>query len=392
MGVNIAILGLSGVVIASDTMENTEHSNVRYDSLIKILPFGAAAEYGLYYSISRKNLGVPIETLIEDINAKLLQSKKVFSNTIDAGKFLINHYQSSIDYYQINHNILAELYETFFYTVVEEELEPSTYAINERELKDILTKISLHKKEEAPNPYLLRLDLYYSKMELKNLRTKYRKYILDKLNLTHTTKVFDLIFDAMSHSDIYVDKSTINIAGYRDASPFPELYILRIFGIVDGRVLYNDELIKTDYEDPTRVVFDGETSYIDRFIGGVDFSILSEFNTFYVKSLIKYLDMSEQDFSSQIEYLEELIPKLEEEFHLADITYMFQNEKDFMEFLSYLPHQEIKRIAYELVRMTILLSQFDFSGSQRAGKTGGDITVATLKKHQPFMYVAKENI
>jgi hypothetical protein len=69
-----------------------------------------------------------------------------------------------------------------------------------------------------------------------------------------------------------------------------------------------------------------------------------------------------------------------------------ENELAFYDFLTELPHQEIINVVYELVRMTILLSQYNFSGIQRAGNTGGKIIIGTIKKHQSFKYVKRGDI
>ena len=390
MGVDLAILGLFGVVIGSDTMDNTGHLNVRFDSHLKLHPFGKREEFGLYFSGSNNILGIPITTLIEECNANITKDNRSFKQPSEAGLYLLNYYESSIDYFQIKNELIAELFENYLDNVVRFEVDFEEES--ESEIIETLSKLNLHEVKADSNPYAIRLDLYFNKTEISKLRTKYRKYILETLNLQLSTSIYNLIFDAMARSDVFNGRVTINIAGFNESSPYPELFTLRVFGWVDGRILYNHETTSTSRETPVQVVVDGERGYIERFIGGADFQILTDYSNFYLNSLIKYLKTSDRDFSDQIDYLEELKPVLEEEFQLVDTIPLMENELAFYEFLTELPHQEIINVVYELVRMTILLSQYNFSGIQRAGNTGGKIIIGTIKKHQSFKYVKRGDI
>lgn len=390
MGVAITIMGLSGIVIGSDTMANVGYSNVRYESYLKLYPFGANDEFGLFFSGSENIIGIPITTLVEECNAKLKELNLQLKHPTEAAQFLLDFYQSSIDYFQIKSDSLTDIFASYLDTVV--RLEVDIDESPESEIIEVLSKLNHYELKENSNPYAVRLDLYFSKKELSKVRTNSRMKILKELNIKMSTKVYNLIFDGMATTDIFNGRITFNFAGFSENSPYPELYTLRVFGFVNNKLLYNHEVTHTSPEHPVQVTMDGEFQYIDRFISGADFNILSDFSTFYTKSLINYLAKSEQDFLSQIEYLETLIPDLNHEFQLSDVIQMFNTENDFLAFIKGLSHQEMITVTYELLRMTILLSQYNFTDYRRAGQTGGSITLASVKKHQPFKYIQRGDL
>lgn len=390
MGVGLAIMGLSGIALGSDTMANVGYSNVRYESFLKLYPFGLKNEFGFFFSGSDNIIGLPIISLFEECTAEIKRRNISLKNPTEAAMYLLNFYESSKDYFQVQTDTLLDLFANYLDTVV--RLEVDIDNCSESEIINVLNDLNQPEPKEDSNPYAVRLDMYFSQKQLSKIRTISRKKILKELNLKLSTKAYNLIFDGMSSTDNFNGKVTLNIAGFPENSPYPELYMLRIFGIVDNKLLYNHDVSQTSPEHPIQIVVDGEYQYIDRFIGGADFNVVNDFTTFYTKSLINYLSKGEQDYSSQIEYLENLIPNLNSEFQLNDVMHMFQTERRYLEFLKGLSHQEIINVTYELVRMTILMSQYDFSNHRRAGRTGGNITLASIRKHQTFNYIERGSL
>lgn len=390
MGVGLAIMGLSGIAIACDSMVNVGYSNVRYQSFLKLYPFGANDEFGLFLSGNDSSLGIPLPALIDDCNVHLKSTNLPLNDPTEAGQFLLDFFEPAMEYYQVQPDILLDLFTTYLDTVINIEIDIKE--ATETELIDVLSKLHQEKQKDFINPGFICLHTYFNKKDLAVIRTRSRKNILDALNLNVSIKVYNLMFDSMAMSEVYHAGITFNIAGFPINSPYPQLFRLRVFGLVDGRLLYNHEVINTSPNKLIQISIEGEQKFIDRFIGGTDFRVLDGFTSFYTKSLISFLEESDQDFSLQIDYLESLIPDLNEAFQITDVMPIFNNEEDFLKFLSGLSHQEILNITNEFVRMTILLSQYDFSDYRRAGQTGGDIILASIKKHQPFTYIKRGNL
>lgn len=390
MGVGLAIMGLSGIVIGTDSQVNLGHSNIRYESNLKVFPFGASKEFGVFYSGDSHLLGIPPSILIEECNEHLKQQSLQIENPSAASLFLLNFYQSSLDYFQVKQDILIDLFQGFLEFSIKIELDLND--ASDEELIALLSKLNIEASKEESNFGAVRLDLYFTKKELTKIRNENRLRILEQLGLKISTKAYNVMFAAMSRTDIFNGRLIFNIVGFDVTSPYPSLSTLRLFGFVAGKILYNKEVISTSSDHPVQYVVDGEFKFIDRFIGGADFSILNQYTSFYVDTLIKFLEESETNFSNQIEYLKAVKPDLVEEFQLSDTMYNLQNGEDFLNFLTNLSHQEIINVTYELVRMTIMLSQYDFKGYKRSGESGGQVTLGVIKKHQPFQYIQRGNL
>lgn len=406
MSAGICLMNKSCVVLAADSAITIGERESIFNSADKVFRLSENYPIGCIIYQNMEFMDIPIGVLLKKYRTDIDQKSLEFDRTNEYFQAFEAFLSENSDFFRFKENEFRFIFK--YYIIIRDEFK--------KEHK-VESDILIAKKQNNLDPDEIDKATIAAIKTIKNRVHKFRKvsgydvkdYIIEKysgslkelfnewfknMNLKdeHLVDLIQIMADLIE-SEFKINEYTgINLAGYGKNQIFPSSVHYRLYGIINGKIKY-DEIEKTqiDEKKSSSIKTLAQSDVIELFAYGINNSFLQNIGVIAKETLDEKLDKI-KDVVEEKEKRDE-IKKYFESTHgiIRDKvrTYAWENYLSPLEkSIAYLPNDEIVQLAEEMINLTSLRRKI--IADNLAGTVGGPVDIAVIDLDNGFQWKCKK--